>query len=89
MFYREYLQNFISDMRTLKKIVYLGKIQKRTGQTVNFICYNNINLPGLNISKKHLKSRAVHVSSGKTAVIVMLVNNNPAIMFLTFYVGFA
>ena len=45
-------------MGTLEKIVDFGKVQKRTGQTVDLIGNDNINLSGLDVGKKAFEVRA-------------------------------
>ena len=60
----------------------LGEVEQRTGQPVDLVDHDNVNLALGNIAEKPLQGRAVHGSTGKAAVVIQRRQHRPAFMLL-------
>jgi len=65
------------------------EIQKRPAQAIHLIYNDAIDVVGVDIFEQLLESRAVEISAGKAAVIIMSGDQGPAQMLLAFDIRFA
>ena len=73
----------------IEKLLQLAEITQGSGQPVDFVNHDYIDQPRLDIFLEFLQSGAVHITAGKTAVIVVFRQAEPAVAFLTGNVIFA
>ena len=65
----------------------LAKVEQRSGQAVDLVNDNHVDLAGLDIAKQRLQRRSVHRSAGKAAIVVERRNDRPALVALTLDIG--
>ena len=73
----------------VEKLDQLGEVGERPGQAVDFIYDDDVDLPDPDVRQKLLQGRAIERSAGERAVIIVVVDQPPALMRLAFDVGLA
>ena len=71
----------------VEELYHLHEIQQGARQSVYFVHYDDVNLTGIDISQQQLESQTIHVTSGKTAIIISIWNGFPALKLLALDVG--
>ena len=67
----------------------LGEIRQRSGQPVNLVDDDDLNLAGRDVFQQPLEGRALHRAAGEAAVIIHVRNGDPSRMTLTDDIGVA
>jgi hypothetical protein len=56
----------------------LGEVEQRTGQPIDFVDHDNVDVAGDNVAKKVLQGRAVHGPAREAAIVIQGRQDHPA-----------
>ena len=77
------------DAVPLEDVDQLGKVGERPGQPVNLVADDGVNPAGLDIADQPLQRRALQRAAAVPAIVVAVVQGEPAFMALAVDVGSA
>src|SRR5580704_12674218 len=71
----------------IKQLNQLGEVCQRSGQPVDLVDDNNVDLAGSDLGKKCLQGRTVQRGTGKCPVIIVTIDQAPSLVRLALDVG--
>ena len=71
----------------IEKLDELGKIGERTGQTIDLVDDDDVDLAGADIVQQTLEGRAVGIATGEAAIVIFGPDQGPAGMGLASDIG--
>ena len=75
------------DVVLIEKFDQLGKIGERTGQAIDLVDDDDVDLAGADIVQQTLEGRAVGIATGEAAIVIFGPDQGPAGMGLTADIG--
>ena len=66
----------------VERLDQLGEVGERSGQPIDLINDDDVDPSGLNIDEQFLQSRPIHRAAGKSAIVVTIPDQPPALVSL-------
>jgi hypothetical protein len=70
----------------LEELDQLGEAGQGTRKAIDLIGTDDVDLPGSNVSKKAREGRAVQAATREAAIIIVVTDQRPALVYLAFHI---